>query len=460
MSTAVQTVEPEYGERVLTVEPYTIERIPAAERHGRPFHLFFLWFGANLTIADFALGFLPVSLGVPLSATIVALVLGNVLGGLLLALASAMGPRTGYPQMIAGRWPFGRVGGYLPALLNWISTVGWFTVNNILGSFGLQVLFPSLSFWVAALCLVVIQVLLVILGYNLIHVYERAISVVLGFLFLVATVIILTKHNSIPAVHLAPVNSRFALFAIVLGAAFSYIASWSPYASDYSRYLDQRTPVGPCVWWTFLGAAVASLWLELVGVFVALLAGPTAANPIASLNSVMGGFGHIAVVAIIVGATAADALNLYSNSLSARALDVKLSRPVLTVLAGIIGLIFSIRGSGTFSTNYEHFLLLLAYWITPWLAVLFVDFYLLRRAGVSEDDPLPGVRWSGLISFLLGIAVSVPFMSASLFTGPIAKLWGGADFSYYIGFIVAGAVYFAWERWSRSAVTTPVASEA
>ncbi|HUI72898.1 MAG TPA: cytosine permease, partial [Spirochaetia bacterium] len=315
-----QTSPASYGEKVFSVEPFSTEHIPQAERHGRARQLFPLWLGANLTIADYALGFLPVALGLPWWLTILAIAIGNLAGGAVLGLAAAMGPGAGYPQLVLGRRSFGRVGGYLPAALNWISTVGWFTVNNILGAFGLQILFPGLPFAAAALILVVVQVLLAVYGHNLIHTYERIMSVILGVLFLVATVIALAHGQQLVA-YSPHGTSMLPLFAVVLAAAFSYIASWAPYASDYSRYMPPSTSVGASLGWTWLGSGLASAWLELLGVAVAVLAGAHAKDPISALRLVMGGFGLPAVVAVILGGTAADALNLYSNSLSARALD-------------------------------------------------------------------------------------------------------------------------------------------
>lgn len=52
-----------YGEQVLKVEPYGVARVNESERHGSTRSQFTLWLGAKLTIADFALGFLPVALG-------------------------------------------------------------------------------------------------------------------------------------------------------------------------------------------------------------------------------------------------------------------------------------------------------------------------------------------------------------------------------------------------------------
>lgn len=433
---------PIYGERVLAVEPYGVEPVKATERHGASWQQFTLWLGCNLTIADFALGFLPVSLGLPWSWSIVAILVGNALGALALGLCAAMGPTYGVPQLIIGRFSFGRIGGYLPAALNYISTIGWFTVNNILGTFGLRVLFPHLAFWQGALLLVIVQGLLAIYGHNLIHMYERIISVVLGALFIVATVLSL-RHPALLAAYHPHGTHLWPMFAIMVAATFSYIGSWGSYASDYSRYLRADVSKARIVRNVFLGSFLASVWLELVGLMVAVLAGSRASDPIAALHLVMGGFGVVAVIGIILGGTAADALNLYSNALSAGAFDIRVPRWVLAVAASALGLTLSLLGSGHFETNFDNFLLMLGYWITPWLGVLFADFYFLRRHQHAAQDNRNRhpVIWQGLGSFLVGIAASIPFMNAPYYEGPVAKALDGSDLTFYVGFIVASIVY-------------------
>ena len=437
-----------YGSKVFQVEPYGAEKVSSAERHGTSKMQFTLWLGSNLTIADFALGFLPVSLGMSWGWSIASILVGNVLGAAVLAGCAAMGPAYGSPQLVIGRFTFGRIGGYLPALLNYVSTIGWFAVNNILGTYGLQVLIPRLAFWQGALLLVIIQGLLAVYGHNLIHTYERIMSVVLGILFLVVTAIALFHHTTLAAYH--PTMSKpWILFAVMVAAAFSYIGSWGPYASDYSRYLRPSTSKREIWGFAFLGSFIASAWLELVGAAVAVLAlGVKGGNPISDLHQVMGGFGAVAVIAIILGGTAADALNLYSNSLAAGAMDIRLPRWTLAVVAGVIGLALSLYGSGQFEQNYETFLLMLGYWFMPWLGVLFTDFYLLRRFRAASSDirPQTRVQWPGLLSFLVGFIVSIPFMAGSMYEGPIAKHLGGADLTFYVGFIVAALCYLILSR--------------
>ena len=441
-----------YGDRVAIPEPYSIEHIPFAERHGHSRQLLWLWLAANLTIADYAIGFLPVRvLGLDLWPTLIALALGNILGGLVLAWSAAMGPAAGYPQMFIGRRAFGRVGGYIPAALNWLSTAGWFTVNTILGSFAIQLLISGIPFAVAAAILVVVQALLVIYGHNLIQAFERYMALILGVLFAIATVIALTHGSTIAAWHPKPVGSTLALFAIVLAVSFSYIMSWSPYASDYSRYLPEITSRSYIAIYVFIGAVVASFLTEVVGVLVAIIA-PGASTPIEALKTAMGGFGAFAVVAVILGATTANVLNLYSNTMSAKVLDIRLPRWQLAIVGGALAFIVALIGYQNFTQNYQNFLIVLDYWIMPWLAIVLLDFYVFKHREPMEFSNAPDWNSSGLIAWAVGLVVSLLFISEQFQVfglkahGPLATWFGDADFGYFIGFIVAGVIYVVLNR--------------
>ena len=440
-----------YGDRVTIPEPYSIEHIPFAERHGHSRQLLWLWLAANLTIADYAIGFVPVALGLSVGPAILALALGNILGGLVLAWSAAMGPAAGYPQMFIGRRAFGRIGGYIPAGLNWLSTAGWFTVNTILGAFAIELLLPGLPFWLSAAVLVVLQTLLVIYGHNVIQEFERYMVLILGVLFAIATVIALSHGSTIAAWHPKPLAGTLTLFAIVLAVSFSYIMSWSPYASDYSRYLPEITSRSYIAIYVFIGAVLASFLTEVVGLLVAILA-PAGATPIAALKTVMGGFGAFAVVAVILGATTANVLNLYSNTMSAKVLDIRLQRWHLAIIGGALGFALALLGYQNFTQNYENFLIVLDYWIMPWLAVVLLDFYVFgHREPMGFSQPVP-VNWNGLIAWLIGLAVSLLFISEQFQVfglkahGPLATWFRDADFGYFIGFIIAGVIYVLLNR--------------
>jgi NCS1 family nucleobase:cation symporter-1 len=442
-----------YGDSVTAVEPFSIEHIPSEERHGTTRHLFWLWFAANLTIADYALGFLPITLGVPLGTTILMLAIGNLLGAALVGACAAMGIRSGYPQMYMGRRSFGRTGGYLPAALNWLSTAGWFTVNTILGGFALQILWGGLPFWTAAGILVIAQTAIVIYGHNLIHAFERVMAAVLGVLFTIATIVALTHWDSITSYSGTASGRTLSVAAIVLAASFSYVMSWSPYASDYSRYLPEGASMKQAFLATWAGAGLASFWLETLGALVAILAVRAArALPIDALDQVMGAFGTWALIAVVLGACAANALNLYSNAMSARVLDLRLKRWHLAIAGGSLGFVLALAGHTDFLDKYRDFLLFLDYWITPWLAIVLLDFFVFRHQRPDEFRLARSVGTVGLLCYAVGIAASIPFMSGTYFTGAFAVHLGGADFSYFIGFAVAGLAYYVAERRRRDVV--------
>ncbi len=102
------------------------------------------------------------------------------------------------------------------------------------------------------------------------------------------------------------------------------------------------------------------------------------------------------------------------------------------------------------TTKYEDFLLLLAYWVAPWLAVVFFDYLVVHRGrqGLSPFYNRSRGIGPGFWAFLIGIAVSVPFFNQGLYTGAIASAHPGlGDISYYVSFVVAAVIYLIFGRY-------------
>lgn len=458
----VQNEMDTYGNRVLKVEPFGTEHIPENERHGKPGRLFTLWFASNVTIGSYAVGYLAVSLfSLPLLPSLVALLAGNLLGGILLGLTSATGPSFGYPQMIISRRSFGRKGAYLPAALQWASTVGWFTVNAVLGSFALNDLL-HIGYLPSALILLSSMIIIGIYGHNFIHQFERIMAVVLGLFFAIATAVVMLHSGRfghyVPLVH--PGVPSFYPYAVLLaGASLSYLMSWGPYASDYSRYLAESTSRKRIFASTFAGGFIASLWFEALGALIAVYVYGNFSNAasvgiIGSFALILGPLGAASLLAIVLGTLAANALNIYTSALSSLVLDIRMSRWKAVLFSGIIGSALTVTLSGSFTSFYEGFLLLLDYWITPWLAIVLIDFFVLGHRDYREVAASPAFRRNGIFSYLLGLLCSVPFISWGYgnlsYTGFISLNYlGGADISYYVALVVTGAVYFLTGRRER-----------
>jgi nucleobase:cation symporter-1, NCS1 family len=429
----------------MSIEERSIEHIGKSSKHGKPFMTFTLWLAANLTIADYALG--AVLYGLGLNYMLLALVIGNLLAGLLLGLTAAMGPKFGYPQMMISRAYFGKKGNAPLAVANWLSTLGWFTVNVILGSYALQ-LALGIPFYASALLLVAVQALLAIYGHDVIHKFEMIMSIVLGVMFIAVGMIAYSGAKANFAAYESAATFNPYTFALVIAVIFSYLMSWAPYASDYSRYLPENTSPWKIAAYAMAGGAIASIGLELIGVLVYISVGGTASNPINALAQVSGGYALFSLTAIILGAIAANALNLYTNSLSAKIVYEKAKRWQAVLLSSIVGFALAVVGATNFVPFYESFLITLDYWITPWIGVMIGAFFFKAiRSGVETQK---GVAWRAVGAYLMGLAVSVPFMNLKAYgipyTGFVASVIGGADVSYFVSLLAALVCYLALSR--------------
>jgi NCS1 family nucleobase:cation symporter-1 len=357
--------------------------------------------------------------------------------------------------MLSSRASFGRKGNYIPGALNWISTVGWFTVNTILAVLALQVMLPGANFYLAAAGYVVIQTVIAIYGHDFIHLFEKVMAIVLGLLFVAIFVIAIPRlgeaFSYLGSASGAPLP--LGLVGVLFVVCFSYLMSWSPYASDYSRYLPVKSSKLRVGLLALVGGAASSFVVEVVGAIVGSLT-PTqsSGSPFGGLYVFAGSFGALAMATMILGAFAADALNLYTNSLSALVLDVRASRWKTVAAGGMVGFAIAASVGAQFEPFFENFLLALSYWIMPWLAIVLVDFYVSRRTTVDSCERPRQWDWTILGVYCSAVLLSIPFMSLLPpfnYEGPFAVALGGADLSYFFSFGVAGVLTYVLRRRAR-----------
>src|SRR4030081_478061 len=117
------------------VESHGIDPIPAAERHGRPRELAFLWGGAFVNYASlFTASLLTTYYGLGVWDGLLATALGTLAAAVLLGLLSNTGPRSGQPQIVFTRRIFGLRGSYVGAALTLFLAVGWFAVVCVIAA--------------------------------------------------------------------------------------------------------------------------------------------------------------------------------------------------------------------------------------------------------------------------------------------------------------------------------------
>src|SRR4051812_10537915 len=328
--------------RPTSVEPGGIEAIPASKRHGSPWQLFATWTAPNLEFATVFVGFLAVGVfGLGFWQGIAAIVLGNALGAATQGILSTWGPREGLAQLVLSRTAFGLRGNILPAAINTVMAgLGWFAVNSVSGAFALATL-TGMPIWIALLIIVVLEVALAFVGHDLVQVFERYASIVLGVVFIIATIAIFANPQVAPGI---ASHNGFSLagFTLTTAAAFGYAAGWNPYASDYSRYLPRATSKAKIGLAAGLGNFVSCTVLMAAGAAAALIPGFNIDDPTTSFVSSMPTvIRDLTLVAIAIGAIAANALNIYSGAMSFLAAGIKipfaLRRAIIAVGFGIVG---------------------------------------------------------------------------------------------------------------------------
>src|SRR5258708_11346256 len=215
--------------------------------------------------------------------------------------------------------------------------------------------------------------------------------------------------------------------------------------------------------WAGLGVFVSCAVLEVLGAaLVTIPATSGAANPTDQfIRPLPGLLAGLALLGIALGAVTANVINVYSGAISFLTLGIRLPlqirRAAVALSAGVIGYIVGVvlesrvgPGSG-----YENFLLLISYWIAPFLAVVLVDYWL-RRGDYDEREffDTRHLPWKGVVSMAVGIVASFPFWNNMIISGPLPKANPAiGDVTFIVRFVVPAAVY-----WALSALGAPAST--
>jgi nucleobase:cation symporter-1, NCS1 family len=438
------------------IEQRSIDYVPLAERHGKVWHLWPVWFSGDAHLATVATGVVGIALGGSFSWMVLAVVLGCAFGTFFMAFHATQGPQLGLPQMIQSRPQFG----YLGALLVWgvalIAYIGFNAFNQILAAQTAHTLYGIDARQAIMLGFTLLSLLLAVIGYDLIHIAQRWTAYVLIAALILFSIAVVVRTPLSPALLAWGEFNKVAFLAQFFAAA-SYQLSWSMYVSDYSRYLPRSVGVGASFWWTYLGATIGGAWTMLVGtIAAALYPNMELARALRSVtDGMIPGFGKPLLLCFVIGLVTVTSLNFYGASLTLLSVmdSLKPSRPTLTkrlatlLFAAIAATVIANASSQDFVEQFGAFLAVLLYLFTPWTAINLVDFYWVRKGhySVREIFNPRGMygrwNWRGMLAYGVGFVAMIPFFSTPLYSGPIATALGGADIAMLVGLPVSAVVY-------------------
>jgi NCS1 family nucleobase:cation symporter-1 len=443
------------ADRFLRVEEHGIEPIPRSERHGRARELGLLWAGAFVNYASLLTASLATSFfGLGVWDGLMATLLGTLAGALVLGLLSHTGPRSGLPQVAFTRGVFGEAGVRAGAFLTLFLAVGWFAVDTVIAAQAGVQLFVLAGLGAAAgklalpLVLVIAwaSVLVAVYGHATIKVFETFGALAFAALSLVLFLLLAPRFHwtAGPTVSGADYPGAFVLGFMV---CFALVASWYPFASDYSRYLPDDTPSRGLTWWPVAGVTLPMVLLGLFGLLLPTIDPKLAADPNGGILAVITRHAPAFVAVpffgfVVLGEVWANYLDVYTAGLVAQTMGIRLRRWQTALGCGVLGALLATYAvvARDFHTAYQQFLLLTYLWAPAWAAIVLLAF-----AVHGQRRPM-----AALLAWALGTATSLLFVNypdiypgARAFNQPLIGLLHGADLSGLVSAGVAALAYAA-----------------
>jgi putative hydroxymethylpyrimidine transporter CytX len=360
-------------------------------------NLFFLWFGAAVSVAEILTGGYLAELGAVRGFW--AIILGHLAGTALLILAGLIGFRERLPAIMSTRISFGKQGSYLISLINILQLVGWTAIMIIEGGMAMNVISRTLwHFDHPALmhCLIGLFVgLWVFWGVK----GFRRINTVAAALLLILTGVMSWVVFTHPPGAADTVQPKGA-FGMGFELSIIMPLSWFPLISDYTSLARSRKGalIAP-----FCGYFIGSCWMYAIGMGGGLLAG----SPDPTKTMLAANLGLTALAILGLSTVTTTFLDVYSAGISLINIFPRLNDRIAAVGFALIGtaaaLIFPID-------RYTDFLYVLGSVFSPLIAILLTDYFVLRCDNrlVRADAVATASLVAGIAFYYLAKARELP----------------------------------------------------
>ncbi|MES4908006.1 MULTISPECIES: cytosine permease [unclassified Streptomyces] len=405
--------------------------------------------GANVAPINWVLGALGITLGLSLAETLMVIAAGNAVGCAV----------------------FGRRGAVVPGVIQGVLTMGWVGINTwvildlaitLLAKLGIEG-GDGLKYLVAGV-IMALQLGLAVFGFYAIRTFEKWTEPATVAVMAVMTVLSLTQVDVRWGGDSAESGGETftAVTQLLTAIGVGWGVSWVPYSAHYSRFVAPGVPGRRVFWATALGMYVPTVWLAALG--ACLASAGEGGDPSQLVVAAFGVMALPVLLLIMHGPVATNILNLYSCALAALSVGVRVARWKVTLLAGVVatGVLLVFMQSPSFARSFDHWMVSILVWISPWAGVMMTEFFILRGGRVDVASLYttdgPPWRWRALAALCAGIVAGWcwQYGLVSVMQGPLARALGNTDFSWLAGGLVAGGLHYLLARHERRvAARTP-----
>ncbi|OKK06703.1 transporter [Streptomyces sp. CB03234] len=466
----------------MPIEQRGVDTIPEAERTSRPRDLVSILLGSNLCLGVIVFGWLPVSFGLGLWASVTSILAGTIVGVAVTAPLALVSLRTATNLSTSSGAFFGVRGRLVGSVVGLLLSLGytaltlWIGGDVMLGTLSRLFDVPTgpvahtLVYVLLAGCTVVAAVY----GYRLLLRISRYLAVGMTVLLLLGVLAYAGDFTTAP-----PPDTPYLLGSFwptwllsAVAAGLSGPIAFITLLGDYTRYVSPERYSPRTVWRaTCVGLFLGLLVPQLFGTFTALAAraGLDYAGPL--VETAAPWYLLPLLVAASAGSVGNAGLMLYSMGLDLDAIVPRATRARATLVVAAVATVFVFVGHFAWDAQsaMTSFVLLLTAIGTPWAVITLMGH--LRCGGVYDPEALQvynrrakgGIYWfragwepRATVSWALGAAVGLAAVSTPLYEGPLLALTAGVDVSFVLSGLVGGLAYAALTATAKAPGTLPV----
>lgn len=445
--------------------------VPIAKRTWNTWDYAALWISMAHCIPTYTMASGLIKNGMSWWQALLTILLGNIIVLAPILLNSHPGTKYGIPFPVFARAAYGTAGSNLPALMRALIACGWFGINAWIGGMALQAFAASLwpgwatllgtfnghptTLWISFLLFWALNILIIYKGMELVRRLERFAAPFVLVMTAILVVWAIWKAGGLgPIIHEGGQDGAFGrLFIPSLTATIGFWSTLSLNMPDFTRFgrSQREQAVGQVVALPSTMTVFAAMGIMITSATV-LIYGEAIDNPIA-LGAL---FGNRLVVAIVMFTVvvATLAVNIAANVVSpandfANAFPGKIDFKRGGLVTGILGIAMMPWELLANSKRYiDGWLLGYSGSLGSIAGVLIVDYWILRKKTLDlrslyvRDGAYAyknGWNMAAVIATLAGTAVAL----AGAFWEPMKPIY---DFSWFIGFGLAGGLYYVLMR--------------
>ncbi|MFC9339489.1 cytosine permease [Streptomyces sp. NPDC057020] len=451
----------------MPIEQRGVDTVPEAERTSGPRDLVAILLGSNLCLGVIVFGWLPVSFGLGLWASVTSVVTGTLVGVAVTAPLALVSLRTATNLSTSSGAFFGVRGRLVGSVVGLLLSLGytaltlWIGGDVMVGTLARLVGLPTGGATHAAVyaLLAACTAVAAVYGYRLLLKLSKALAVVMTVLLAVGLLAYAGDFTA-AAVPDTPylLGSFWPTWLLsAVAAGLSGPVAFITLLGDYTRYVSPERHSSRSVWRaTCLGLVVGLLVPQLFGTFTALAArgGLDYAGPLVAASPAW--YLLPLLVAATAGSVGNAGLMLYSMGLDLDAILPRATRAraTLVVAAVATGFVFLGHFASDAQSAMTSFVLLLTAIGTPWAVITLIGH--VRCRGSYDPEALQvynrrsrgGIYWfsagwhpRATASWAIGAAVGLAAVSTPMYEAPLLALTGGIDCSFVLSGLVGGTLY-------------------